>query len=106
MTIEQAAEIFAECNKQAVETCVECNKQEVDKNEAMTREEAVEWLEAIEEKYIHSGDESFDNKRRQAIHLAIRALEREQQLLEWGYQNITTDFYIGDRLFRVTEIAQ
>ena len=43
----------------------------------MTREEAKEWLKAIKEKYIHGGDEDYDEKRKEAIDIAIKALEQE-----------------------------
>ena len=43
----------------------------------MTPQEAVEWLEAIEEKYIHGGDNYFDEKRKIAINNAITALEKQ-----------------------------
>ena len=43
----------------------------------MTREEAIEWLKAIEEKYIHGGDDGFDAKRKEAISMAIKALDQE-----------------------------
>jgi len=48
-------------------------------DDLISRQAAIEWLEAIEEKYIHSGDESFDNKRRQAIHLAIEVLKQPER---------------------------
>lgn len=41
----------------------------------MTREEAIRWLEDIEDKYIHGGDEGFDESRKEAIHMAIKSLE-------------------------------
>lgn len=41
----------------------------------MTREEAVKWLKAIEKKYIHGGDEEFDRLRKEALQMAIEALE-------------------------------
>lgn len=44
----------------------------------MTNEEAVKWLEAIRKKYIHGGDEGFDEKRNEALDLAIAALERDR----------------------------
>ena len=47
-----------------------------DKNE-MTPQEAIEWLKAIEAKYVHGGDEAFDNKRKTAINTAISALEKQ-----------------------------
>ena len=43
----------------------------------MTREEAIEWLGRIKDRYIHGGDEGFDNKRKEAIDMAIEALEHE-----------------------------
>ena len=43
----------------------------------MTNEEAIKWLRAIEEKYIHGGDEGFDARRKEAINLAIKALEQK-----------------------------
>lgn len=44
----------------------------------MTNEEAIEWLEAIRKKYIHGGDEGFDQKRNEALDLAISALSRDR----------------------------
>lgn len=41
----------------------------------MTDEEAIKWLAAIKDKYIHGGDEEFDRNRRLAIDIAIKALE-------------------------------
>lgn len=43
----------------------------------MTREEAIEWIENIKEKYIHGGDEAFDDARRKALDMAIEALQAE-----------------------------
>ena len=53
----------------------------------MTPKEVIEWLEAIEEKYIHGGDESFDEKRKTAINNAISALEKQipKKPIEDGY---------------------
>jgi rubrerythrin len=48
----------------------------------MKREEAIEWLGRIEDRYIHGGDEGFDNARRKAIDMAIEALQREKHLVE------------------------
>lgn len=47
----------------------------------MTRNEAVKWLERIEERYIHGGDEAFDEARKEALDMAIEALERKHG--EW-----------------------
>lgn len=54
----------------------------------MTRKEAVKWLERIEERYILCGDEGFDKARKEALHMAIEALERPHG--EW----IVDDEYI------------
>lgn len=43
----------------------------------MSNTEAIRWLIAIEDKYIHGGDEGFDEKRKQAIKTAISALEKQ-----------------------------
>ena len=43
----------------------------------MTREEAIEWMGRIKDRYIHGGDEGFDNKRKEAIDMAIEALQAE-----------------------------
>lgn len=43
----------------------------------MTRDEAIEWLECIEERYIHGGDEAFDEARKEALRMAIEALANE-----------------------------
>ena len=43
----------------------------------MTPQEAIEWLKAIEEKYIHGGDDGFDEKRKVAINNAVDALEKQ-----------------------------
>lgn len=47
----------------------------------MTREEATKWLNTIKDKYIHGGDEDFDNKRREAIDTAIKSLEAWDSIL-------------------------
>ena len=46
-----------------------------DKEPEMTDEEAIKWLAAIKDKYIHGGDEEYDRNRRVAIDIAIKALE-------------------------------
>lgn len=45
----------------------------------MTNEEAIKWLIAIKDKYIHGGDEAFDERRKEALDMAIKALEDRQQ---------------------------
>lgn len=44
----------------------------------MNREEAIKWLKAIEKKYIHGGDEEYDNLRKTALHMAIESLEQPE----------------------------
>ena len=44
----------------------------------MTREEAIKWIERIKEKYIHGGDEGFDDARRRALDMAIEALSADR----------------------------
>lgn len=46
-----------------------------DEEPEMADEEAIKWLAAIKDKYIRGGDEEFDQNRRTAIDIAIKALE-------------------------------
>ena len=43
----------------------------------MKNTEAIKWLKAIKEKYIHGGDEWYDSKRKEAIDCAITVLGGE-----------------------------
>ena len=43
----------------------------------MTPQEAIEWLKTIEKKYIHGGDDDFDEKRKVAINNAVNAFEKQ-----------------------------
>ena len=43
----------------------------------MTKDEAVFWLKQIKEQYIKGGDEEFDCCRKEAIDMAIEALDEE-----------------------------
>lgn len=43
----------------------------------MNREEATQWLEQIKNFLIYGGDEKFDAKRKEALDMAIQALEQE-----------------------------
>lgn len=43
----------------------------------MTPQEVIEWLLAIQSKYIHGGDEAYDEDRKLAIKTAISALEKQ-----------------------------
>lgn len=45
----------------------------------MNREEAIKWLKAIEKKYIHGGDEEYDNLRKIALHMAMESLRQPTQ---------------------------
>lgn len=46
----------------------------------MNREEAIKWLKAIEKKYIHGGDEEYDNLRKIALHMAMESLSQPEGL--------------------------
>ena len=48
----------------------------------MTNKEAIFWLNQIKDKYIHGGDESFDQSRRDAIDEAIKALENSSHIID------------------------
>lgn len=67
----------------------------------MTNEEAIKWLEAIRKKYIHGGDEGFDQKRNEALDLAISALERdrwisvEERLIHSGWYLVACNEWGG-----------
>lgn len=45
----------------------------------MERNEAVEWLKTIKEKYIRGGDDFYDYQRRTAIDYAVAMLEQKPQ---------------------------
>lgn len=49
----------------------------------MTREEAIKWLQRIENTYIHGGDEAFDESRKEALHMATEALKADRPRGEW-----------------------
>ena len=57
----------------------------------MTESEAIKWLQSIEKKYIHGGDEEFDRLRKVAISMAISAFTRINQL-EAEIERVTTSF--------------
>lgn len=42
------------------------------------KNEAIAWLANIKEKYIHGGDEEFDECRKESIDMAINALRQPQ----------------------------
>jgi len=42
----------------------------------MSDKDVIFWLNQIEEKYIHGGDEGFDEKRREAIRQAITIVQQ------------------------------
>ena len=44
----------------------------------MTNKDAISWLNKIVEKYIHGGDEYYDEK--EAINIAVSALELQEDL--------------------------
>ena len=61
----------------------------------MTASEAIEWLKGIEKKYIHGGDEFFDNARKIAISTAISALEKQIPKKVVPIQRTAHDFETG-----------
>jgi len=58
----------------------------------MTREEAVKWLQSIEEHYFHGGDEAFDKARREAVRIAIEALEQYEMAYEHGWTAAESEY--------------
>ena len=62
----------------------------------MTKNQAKEWLLAIQEKYIHGGDDEMDAKRKEAIDMAIRSLDAwklvEKQITTLIFFNTTGDY--------------
>lgn len=58
----------------------------------MTNKEAIKWLESIDEKYIHGGDEWYDEQRHEAIKTAIKTLENETPKGEWIFDSDFTVF--------------
>ena len=47
----------------------------------MTREEAIRWLIQIKRRYIFGGDEGFDASRKEALDMAIEALQWQDRIL-------------------------
>ena len=46
----------------------------MEKGKTMTNNEAIEWLKHIRDKYIHGGDQWFDEQRCRAIEYAIECI--------------------------------
>ena len=44
----------------------------------MTNQESIVWIKSIKDIYIHGGDDDFDEKRKESLDMAIKALEQEQ----------------------------
>jgi len=57
----------------------------------MTNKDAIKWIKAIKEKYIHGGDEGFDECRKQALDLAIKALENQPQWIPVKTRKMTAE---------------
>jgi len=53
----------------------------------MDIETASDWLKAIKEKYIHGGDESYDEQRKEAIDFAIKTMNDQQHTI-WELQDL------------------
>lgn len=82
---------------------IDADMKMIERSGDMTITEAIKWLDGIEKKYIHGGDESFDNSRKQAIHMAIRSLEAWNKVLDemdssvvypWDYGQGAKDYRI------------
>ena len=58
----------------------------------MTNKEAIEWLKRIEERYILNGDEGFDKARKEALHMAIEALEQYEMAYEHGWTDAESKY--------------
>jgi len=66
----------------------------------MDNKEAIEWLKAIEKKYIRGGDEQYDNSRKEAIDMAIKSLERDRDSYDIGYTEGHADGVLkGEKLY-------
>lgn len=48
----------------------------------MTNQEAIAWIKSIKDKYIHGGDDDFDEKRKKSLDVAIKALEKISHLID------------------------
>lgn len=49
----------------------------------MTNQEAIAWIKSIKDKYIHGGDDDFDEKRKKSLDIAIKALEQQNKRGHW-----------------------
>lgn len=61
----------------------------------MTREEAIEWMGRIKDRYIHGGDEGFDNKRKEAIGMAVEALKQPDTMTAVLFDGVSGNHKIG-----------
>lgn len=59
----------------------------------MTNKDAIKWIKAIKEKYIHGGDESFDECRKEALDMAIKALEFIDERTQGEWEDYSVNFY-------------
>jgi len=69
----------------------------------MTNAEAIDWLVAIKEKYIHGGDEGFDEMRKEAIDTAIHSLNT-QESLEKKITYLTEEIRDREMKFKVVRV--
>ena len=58
----------------------------------MTRDEAIKWLQGIEERYFNGGDEAYDKKRREAVRMAIESLEQYEMAYEHGWTAAESEY--------------
>ena len=48
----------------------------------MTNQEAIVWINSIKDKYIHGGDDDFDEKRKKSLDMGMKALELISHLID------------------------
>ena len=58
------------------------------------------WLEAIKGKYIHGGDDSYDEQRKEAIDFAIKTMNDQQNLI-WELQDLNEHLEDRQKKIRV-----
>lgn len=70
----------------------------------MSSYNTISWLQAIERKYIHGGDEDFDNKRKCALQTAIYSIEKLEKIEQ--IVNGSDDFIKRNADYKIAEIKE
>lgn len=63
----------------------------------MNKQEAIGWLEQIKDIYIRGGDEDFDRRRKEAIDIAIKALQGDMYCPSCGVRLVPENEYVEPR---------